>query len=80
MGTVLLHGYYTKYLTDIQVALLWSCALVFETYVEQFLLPNLRVGQVIVIDNPGAHRASACASSSKRPDAGFCSCLPTRRI
>ena len=31
-------------------------ALVFETYVEQFLVPNLRVGQVVVMDNLGAHK------------------------
>jgi transposase len=31
-------------------------ALVFETYVEQFLVANLRVGQVVVMDNLGAHK------------------------
>jgi transposase len=30
--------------------------LVFETYVEQFLVPNLRVGQVVVMDNLGDHK------------------------
>jgi transposase len=29
---------------------------VFESYVEQILLPTLRVGQVVVLDNLGAHK------------------------
>jgi len=33
-----------------------TTALVFETYVEHFLAPELRQGQVVVMDNLGAHR------------------------
>ena len=29
---------------------------VFETYVEQVLAPSLRAGQVVILDNLGAHR------------------------
>jgi transposase len=31
-------------------------ARVFETYVEKVLLPNLKEGQIVVMDNPSAHR------------------------
>jgi transposase len=31
-------------------------ALAFETYVEHFLAPSLREGQVVVLDKLGAHR------------------------
>ena len=33
-----------------------STARVFETYVEKVLLPRLREGQIVVMDNLGAHR------------------------
>jgi transposase len=33
-----------------------TTALVFEAYVEQVLAPNLRAGQIVVMDNLGAHR------------------------
>lgn len=33
-----------------------TTAEVFETYVEQFLAPSLRLGQVVVMDNLGAHK------------------------
>ncbi len=33
-----------------------STARVFETYVEKMLVPNLRAGQIVVMDNLGAHR------------------------
>jgi len=33
-----------------------STALVFEAYVERVLAPSLRPGQVVVMDNLGAHR------------------------
>jgi transposase len=33
-----------------------TTARVFETYVERFLAPALRFGQVVVMDNLGAHR------------------------
>jgi transposase len=31
-------------------------AIVFETYIERFLVPTLRTGQVVVMDNLGAHK------------------------
>ena len=33
-----------------------TTAEVFETYVEHFLAPSLRLGQVVVVDNLGAHK------------------------
>lgn len=33
-----------------------TTARVFETYVEKVLVPNLRAGQIVVMDNLGAHR------------------------
>jgi transposase len=33
-----------------------TTARVFETYVEKVLMPSLRTGQIVVIDNLGAHR------------------------
>ncbi len=33
-----------------------TTARVFETYVEKVLVPSLRAGQVVVMDNLGAHR------------------------
>ena len=34
----------------------------FEAYVEHFLAPVLSAGQVVVLDNLGAQRASECVS------------------
>jgi transposase len=33
-----------------------STSRVFETYVEKVLIPSLRQGQIVVMDNLGAHR------------------------
>jgi hypothetical protein len=33
-----------------------TTARVFETYVEKVLMPSLRTGQIVVMDNLGAHR------------------------
>ena len=33
-----------------------TSARVFETYVEKVLVPSLRAGQIVVMDNLGAHR------------------------
>ena len=33
-----------------------TTARVFETYVEKVLVPSLRTGQIVVMDNLGAHR------------------------
>jgi predicted transcriptional regulator len=54
-------------------------ALVFETYVEQFLVPNLRVGQVVVMDNLGAHKGERVSELLEEAGCGLLY-LPTRRI
>ena len=33
-----------------------TTARIFETYVEKVLVPSLRKGQIVVMDNLGAHR------------------------
>ncbi len=40
---------------------------VFEAYVEHFLAPTLKPGQLVVMDNLGAHRRGAASSSTCRP-------------
>jgi hypothetical protein len=55
-------------------------ALAFEAYVEHFLAPTLKEGQVVVLDmgwEPTGHRESQ--GSSKQEGQIFCSCHPTRR-
>ncbi len=55
-------------------------ALAFETYIEQCLVPTLRAGQVVVMDNlTMLTRANAYANSSKGLAASFCTCRPTHR-
>ena len=41
---------------------------IFRAYVEQFLLPTLRPGDIVVLDNLGSHRSRAVRSSIR--DAG----------
>jgi hypothetical protein len=55
-------------------------ALAFETYVEHFLAPSLREGQVVVLDRLGAHTGQRRSRSSyKREERILCSsCPPTR--
>ncbi len=52
---------------------------VFEAYVEHFLAPKLEDGQVVILDNLGAHKVSGLGSSSKRGEPPCCSCPLTRR-
>ncbi len=57
-----------------------TTANVFEAYVEQALAPSLRRGQIVVVDNLGAHKKSERArSSSKREAANYSTCRRTRR-
>jgi hypothetical protein len=58
-----------------------TTAAVFEAYVEQALVPTLRAGKVVVMDNPSLRtRARGSGSSwSRREAASFCTCHPTRR-
>ena len=52
----------------------------FEAYVERFLAPSLREGQVVVLDGPGAHRTEKVRELTSRGGARiWCSCPPTRR-
>jgi hypothetical protein len=54
-------------------------AAAFEVYdVEHFLAPSLSEGQVVVLDNLGAHQPQRIRESSLRSEApSWCSCLPT---
>ncbi len=52
----------------------------FEAYVEHFLAPSLKEGQVVVLDRLGAHRTRGSGISLKLEGHSFCSCRPTRRI
>jgi putative transposase len=51
----------------------------FLAYVEQVLVPTLRSGDVVVIDNLGSHKGKAVVRAiSRRRRQGSCSCRPTR--
>jgi transposase-like protein len=53
---------------------------VFEAYVEKFLAPSLRPGQVLVLDNLGIHRSERVRDLiARRGAVSFCLCQPTRR-
>ena len=53
---------------------------VFEAYMERALVPVLRPGQVVVMDNLSRPtRAAGCASWSRRGAARSCTCRRTRR-
>ena len=52
---------------------------VFETYIEHFLAPVLASGQLVVMNQPSAHKGRGSGSSSRTEAANYGSCLPTRR-
>ena len=52
---------------------------VFEVYLEHFLAPALRPGQVVVMDNLSAHKGDRVRDLSRSEDARSCTCRPTRR-
>ena len=54
-------------------------ALAFEAYVEHFLAPTLKEGQVVVLDGLGATGNRESQSSSKQEGRSFCSCRLTRQ-
>jgi hypothetical protein len=55
-------------------------ALAFEAYIEYFLAPTLKEGQVVVLDGLGAHRTERRSGNWWRQGAlSSCSCRPTRR-
>jgi DDE superfamily endonuclease len=49
----------------------------FRAYVEEVLLPTLRPGDVVVMDNLGSHKGKACASSFDPPALSYSSCQNT---
>jgi transposase len=57
-------------------------AAAFEAYVEHFLAPTLREGQVVVLDGLScAHRTDRVRELiEQRGEPSCCSCLPTRQI
>jgi DDE superfamily endonuclease len=53
----------------------------FEVYVEHFLAPSLTEGQVVVMDNLGAHQPKRIRELSSKPEEpSWYSCPPIRRI
>lgn len=57
-------------------------ARVFELYVEHFLAPTLSEGQVMVMDNLGAHRPKRIRQliEARGEEPSLCSCHPTPQI
>ncbi len=55
-------------------------ALAFEAYVEHFLAPTLKEGEVVVLDKLGAQRTQKVTELIEARGADYCSCPPTRRI
>src|SRR6187455_576973 len=52
----------------------------FRLYVEKILLPTLRPGDIVVMDNLGSTEAKSCVSSSAPPERSCSSCPNTRPI
>ena len=52
---------------------------VFEAYIEKVLAPSLRRGQVVVVDNLGAHKSERTRKLMKDAAANYSSCHRTRR-
>jgi hypothetical protein len=50
----------------------------FLAYVAQVLAPTLRPGDVVVLDNLGAHKSRACARRSRPRAPNAAICRPTR--
>jgi transposase len=56
-------------------------AAAFEVYIEHFLAPSLTEGQVVVMDNLGAHQPKRIRELSSKPEElSWCTCPPTLRI
>jgi transposase len=54
---------------------------VFEAYLERVLVPSLRPGQVVVMDNLTAHKGSRVSETSSRAEvASSSTCRPIRPI
>ena len=52
----------------------------FTTYVERLLVPTLKKGDIVVMDNLGSHKSQQCEKPSAPPELACCSCRPTVRI
>ncbi len=50
----------------------------FLAYVEQVLVPTLKPGDIVVMDNLPAHKPPASAARSRRPAPSCATCRPTR--
>jgi DDE superfamily endonuclease len=51
--------------------------LTFQAYVDQVLVPELKPGDVVVMDNLGSHKGASVRSSIEAAGAGFCIFRPT---
>jgi hypothetical protein len=49
----------------------------FKAYIEQFLVPTLKPGDIVIMDNLGSHKGHAVRRRSALSAQGFCSCRPT---
>ena len=52
----------------------------FRAYVEQFLVPTLQPGDIVVMDNLGTHKSGAIRAPIRAAGARSSSCRPTRPI
>jgi hypothetical protein len=52
---------------------------VFEAYVEHFLCPDLKAGQIVVMDNLAVHKGKRVGELIEERGANYSTCLPTRR-
>jgi transposase len=50
----------------------------FRAYVEQFLVPTLKPGDVVILDNLGSHKERRCDRRSELLGRASCSCRNTR--
>lgn len=51
----------------------------FLAYVEQVLVPTLRPGDIVILDNLGSHKGKAVRQAIRAVGARCCSCRPTAR-
>jgi hypothetical protein len=57
-----------------------TTATVFEAYIEKALVPSLRCGQIVVVDNLSAHKSErARALCSKKGAANYSTCRHIRQ-
>jgi hypothetical protein len=56
-----------------------TTAAVFEAYIEKALVPILRCGQIVVVDNLSAHKSERPGLCSKRGAANYSTCRHIHR-